>query len=221
MISLLPESVSSFAGEVDFLIVFIAVVVFAWLIAAEAILFYFCFKFKAKKGQKAQYITGENKSEMKWISIPHFAVLVFDIIILVMAINVWYQIKQELPEADETIGVVGYQWAWRFTHPGEDHKLGTEDDVETVDELRLKVGKTYHFKLQSADVIHSFSVPVFRLKQDAIPGRVITGWFKPTKVGQWDLQCAEMCGIGHGVMGARVFVESDDDHNKWLKNKRG
>jgi len=138
-----------------------------------------------------------------------------------MAINVWHTVKQTLPAADETIRVVGYQWAWRFVHPGEDSKLGTDDDVEMIDELRLKVGKTYHFKLESADVMHSFSIPVFRLKQDAVPGRVITGWFKATKTGEWDVQCAEMCGIGHGIMGARVHVESVDDHNKWLKSKRG
>ena len=110
----------------------------------------------------------------------------------------WYKIKQDLPRADETISVVGEQWKWRFTHPGRDGELGTQDDVETVDELHVKVGKTYHFKLESNDVLHDFSVPVFRLKQDAVPGRVITGWFKPTKTGIYDIQCAEMCGIGHG-----------------------
>jgi cytochrome c oxidase subunit 2 len=59
-------------------------------------------------------------------------------------------------------------------------------------------------------------VPVFRLKQDAIPGRVITGWFKPTKTGEFDIQCVEMCGIGHGIMGARIFVETEEQHQAWL-----
>ena len=105
-------------------------------------------------------------------------------------------------------------------HPGADKTIGTADDVEMVDELRLKVNTTYHFKLESIDVLHSFSIPVFRLKQDAIPGRVITGWFKPTKTGRYDLQCAEICGIGHGIMMGEVLVESEEDHNKWLQTKK-
>jgi cytochrome c oxidase subunit 2 len=114
---------------------------------------------------------------------------------------------------------VAQQWAWTFTHPGVDGKLGTEDDVETVDELHVKADKTYHFKLESTDVMHSFSVPAFRLKQDAIPGREITGWFKPTKTGSYDIQCAEICGIGHALMPARIHVETEADHAAWLASK--
>ena len=65
-------------------------------------------------------------------------------------------------------------------------------------------------------MLHNFSVPVFRLKQDAIPGRVITGWFKPTLTGQHDVQCAEICGIGHGLMGAQIFIETPDAHAAWM-----
>ena len=65
-------------------------------------------------------------------------------------------------------------------------------------------------------MLHNFSVPVFRLKQDSIPGRVITGWFEPTKTGEWDVQCAEICGIGHGLMGARVIIETPEAHAAWM-----
>ncbi len=65
-------------------------------------------------------------------------------------------------------------------------------------------------------MLHDFSVPVFRLKQDAIPGRVITGWFKPTRPGEYDIQCAEICGIGHGMMGARIFIETPEEHAAWM-----
>ena len=84
------------------------------------------------------------------------------------------------------------------------------------DATRLEVGKTYHFLLESKDVLHSFSVPVFRLKQDAVPGRTITGWFKPTRTGSFDIQCAEICGIGHGVMVGRVVVEPPDRYAEWV-----
>ena len=216
---LLIESASSFAKDIDNLILTIAVMTGFWLLLAEGILIYFCVKYRKKNNPKAAYITGEKHHEKKWIHIPHNAVLVCDLVVIVFAIIVWVKIKQDLPTPDETIRVVGQQWSWTIVHPGLDKKLGTEDDVHTVDEIRLKVGKTYHFKLQATDVMHSFSVPVFRLKQDAIPGREITGWFKPTKTGEYDLQCAEMCGIGHGIMRGRVHVESEADHIKWLKSK--
>jgi cytochrome c oxidase subunit 2 len=101
-------------------------------------------------------------------------------------------------------------------HPGADGRLDTADDIRTVDELRLQVDRLYHFKLESRDVLHSFSVPAFRLKQDAIPGRVITGWFQPIQTGTFDIQCTEICGIGHGLMPARVVIETPEQHTAWV-----
>jgi cytochrome c oxidase subunit 2 len=143
-------------------------------------------------------------------------VLVCDVFIIVGAVRVWYDVKQNLPPAQETVRVVGQQWAWSFDHPGPDGKLDTPDDIRTVDELHVEEGKLYHFLLESRDVLHSFSVPVFRLKQDAIPGRVITGWFEPTKTGSYDLQCTEICGIGHGLMGAKIVIETPEAHAAWV-----
>ncbi len=216
---ILPQASTS-ATQVDFLIELIFVIVGVWFILAEGVLFYLIFRFRKKEGVKAQYITGEKHEENKWVHIPHNLILVFDVIIIIFAIKIWYGVKQHLPAPDETIRVIGQQWAWTFVHPGKDKILGTDDDVAKVDELRLKVGTTYHFQLTSKDVLHSFSIPAFRLKQDAIPGRIITGWFKPTKTGEYDFQCAEICGIGHGIMQAKVFVENEADHNKWLEGQK-
>lgn len=213
------QSASSFAEDIDNLILMIGVLTGFWLLVAEGILIYFCVKYRKSKNPKAAYISGEKHEEKRWIHIPHNAVLVCDVVIIAFAILVWYRVKQDLPAADETIRVVGKQWSWVITHPGLDKKLGTDDDITTVDEMHLKVDKTYHFKLQAEDVMHSFSIPVFRLKQDAVPGREITGWFKPTKTGEFDLQCAEMCGIGHGIMMGRIKVESEDEHIAWLKSR--
>ena len=101
--------------------------------------------------------------------------LTFDLIIVVMAVNVWYDVKQDLPEKESEVRVIAQQWAWTFVHPGLDNTLGTADDITKVNELHVSKDTLYHFKLESLDVLHNFSVPVFRLKQDAIPGRVITG----------------------------------------------
>jgi cytochrome c oxidase subunit 2 len=113
--------------------------------------------------------------------------------------------------------VIAQQWAWTFVHPGPDGKLDTPDDIRTVDELHVERGKNYHFELMAKDVLHSFSIPVFRLKQDAVPGRTINGWFRAERAGAYDIQCAEICGIGHGLMPARVFVETPVEHEAWVK----
>lgn len=213
------EGASSFSGDIDFLILLIAVTVGFWFFLAELALFYCIVRFRRKAGIAAAYITGEQKAEKRWISIPHMLIIVCDIVILAFSFQVWSAIKQDLPTADATIRVIGHQWSWRFVHPGADQHLGTADDIETVDELHLKVDTLYHFQLEAADVLHSFSIPTFRLKQDAVPGRVITGWFKPTKTGTFDIQCAEICGIGHGVMGARLAVQSAEDHQRWIEQR--
>ena len=95
-------------------------------------------------------------------------------------------------------------------------KIDTDDDVRTTDELHLINGKRYHFLLESRDVLHSFFVPAFRLKQDAIPGRIYTGWFATEEAGTYDILCAEICGLGHGVMGAKLVVESAEQHAAWI-----
>jgi cytochrome c oxidase subunit 2 len=207
---------SSYAGRVDHLIDFIAVVVGVWFFVAQYIFFSFIIKYNRKRHPKAAYITGETKEDGKWVHRAHYSVIFCDLFILYFAISAWHHIKQEMPSPESTIRVTGQQWAWKFTDPGQDNQLDTSDDIVTMDELHVKVDTVYQFKLEAKDVLHSFSVPVFRLKQDAIPGRVITGWFKPTKVGAYDIQCTQMCGIGHGLMGARIFVETAEQHAAWL-----
>jgi cytochrome c oxidase subunit 2 len=210
-------SASSYSGDIDWLILLILVVVGFWFVVAQVVLFGIVFKFSAKRHKKALYITGEKASEKRWVAWPHYATLVCDVVLIIGATRVWYNVKQTMPPADETVRVDAQQWAWTFTHAGLDGKLGTPDDIRKVDELHLVSGKTYHFELTSRDVLHSFSVPAFRLKQDAVPGRVIRGWFKPTMVGRFDIQCAEICGVGHGIMPAALVVETAEQHAAWLR----
>jgi len=219
--SLVPEG-SSFAGDIDSLIALIAVLVGFWGLIAMMALFYLTFRFRAKEeGQRGQYVTGEEKDLKRWITWPHAMIIGCDLVIVFMAIMVWFNIKQRLPEADATVRVVSQQWAWNFVHPGPDGVLDTEDDINTFNELHVQEGVTYHYELISKDVLHDFSVPIFRLKQDAIPGRVMKGWFQPTKTGTYDIQCAEMCGIGHGIMGARIVIETPEEHAAWISESSG
>ena len=220
MIERLVPAASTFAADIDAIFTLIFVLVGFWFVLTEGAFLWLILRFRKRDGRKAEYITGELKSEKRWISIPHMLVLVCDVFIIVGAVRVWYNVKQELPPAQATVRVVAQQWAWSFDHPGPDGQLDTADDIRTVDELHVEVGKLYHFKLVSKDVLHSFSVPVFRLKQDVIPGREITGWFEPTLPGTYDIQCAEICGIGHAMMPARIVVETAQQHAAWIASKR-
>ncbi|HEY8432868.1 MAG TPA: cytochrome c oxidase subunit II [Sandaracinaceae bacterium] len=217
--SLVPQA-SSYAADIDNLILLIAILVGFWFFVAQGVFFYFIFRFRHREGVKGKYVTGEAKSEKRWVTIPHMLVLACDLVIIGAAIAVWVDVKQTLPEPDRTVRVIAQQWAWTFVHPGPDGRLDTEDDITTTDELHVSVGTLYHYELEARDVVHSFSVPAFRLKQDAVPGRRIVGWFEPTRTGTFDIQCAEICGIGHGLMGARVVIETPEEHAAWMAAHR-
>jgi cytochrome c oxidase subunit II len=218
MIERYIDQVSTYAADIDNLVLLVGLLVGFWFVLVELVFFGLIIAFRARPGVKAQYITGEQKNEKRWVGIPHELVLLCDVVIIIAAVRVWVDVKQTLPPAQETVRVIGQQWAWSFVHSGPDGKLDTADDIKTVDDLHVKVDTTYHFKLEARDVLHSFSVPVFRLKQDAIPGRVITGWFKAKKLGTYDIQCTEICGIGHALMPARILIQSKGEYNAWMNS---
>lgn len=218
MLDLFMIQASSFAGRIDSLVWLVTYIVGFWFILVEGIFFWLLFRFKKREGVRAEYFDNhaEHAFMHKWIEWPHRLILLLDIIIVASALSVWIEIKMDTPPIDETIRITAQQWAWTFQMPGKDGKLDTADDITMIDEIHLEVDKTYQFELTAKDVLHSFSVPDFRLKQDAVPGRVIKGWFRPTKTGQFDVQCTEICGIGHGIMPGRMYVDYADQHAKWL-----
>jgi cytochrome c oxidase subunit 2 len=209
---------STYAADIDGVIALIGVLTGFWFLLAEGVFFWLIWKYRAKPGQKSQYLVGKEKHVKRWITIPHGLVLVCDVFIIIGAVRVWYNVKQHLPEPDSTVRIIGQQWAWTFQHPGADNVLDTDDDIFTVEDMHVEVDRVYHFRLESLDVLHDFSVPVFRIKQDAVPGRSITGWFEATRTGEFDIQCAEICGIGHGIMAGRIHVEDADTHAAWISS---
>jgi cytochrome c oxidase subunit 2 len=212
---------STYAADIDGIIWLIGVLVGFWFLVAEGVFFWLIVKFRARDGQRAQYITGDEAKQKRFVAWPHYLVLVCDVFIVVGAVRVWVEVKQQLPSDAEAqhVRVISQQWAWSFVHPGADGKLDSADDIRTVDELHVQVGQKYIYELESRDVLHSFSVPVFRLKQDAVPGRVISGWFEATRTGTHDIQCVEICGIGHGLMAARIVIESPEQHAAWIASQ--
>jgi cytochrome c oxidase subunit 2 len=211
-------ALSSFALQIDGLIGWVTLLVGFWFILTEFVFFYFILKYRKKNSPRAAYITGDEPELHKWISRPHAAVLVFDVFIVVIGVSVWNHVKLSLPaEPVPHVRVIAQQWAWSFVHPGPDGRLDTDDDIKTVDDLHIVANQQYVWELQSQDVLHSFSIPAMRMKQDAVPGRVIKGWFDANAPGIYEIQCAEICGIGHGLMPAKLHVEDAAAHLAWMR----
>jgi cytochrome c oxidase subunit II len=221
MLDWLPLDISTNGKEIDGLMYLIYYVVGIWFLAAEGLLLYFVFKYRRKDGVKGKYLTGNTLKGAGWVLIPAVLVLVCDLAIDAKGEHVWHDIKMEMPKWDVNVRVEAQQFAWTFRHAGKSGKIGDPDNIATNGELHVPAGKVVRFEVASKDVIHSFWIPGLRLKQDVVPGRVIPGWFevkadtKPgTKIG---IGCAQMCGVGHTVMGATLIVDSPEDYAAFLK----
>ena len=128
------------------------------------------------------------------------------IVFFVWASRVYFELFNPPSDAAEVF-VVGKQWMWYLQHP--------EGKRET-NELHVPLGRPVKLTMTSQDVIHSFYVPAFRMKQDVLPGRYTSTWFQPTKTGRFHLYCAEYCGTNHSVMGGFVYVMEPADYERWL-----
>ena len=172
--SLLPAA-STYAGDIDLLFDVITLLVGIPFLIASFLFFSFILRFKKKAGTPAMYITGTEHKYMKWIHRAHIPILTFDVIIVVMAVNVWYDVKQNLPEApmqpiQSDRAAMGMDL---YVHPGPDNVLDTADDIR--DDQRTSHLDGFALSLQARDLSTCCTIsrsPLFRLKQDAIPGRV-------------------------------------------------
>jgi cytochrome c oxidase subunit 2 len=216
MFGWMPEAASSYAGRMDSLLLTITLIVGVWFLAAEAFLVYAALRFRRVPGRSAAYLPARSLGAMAWVLVPCAAILVCDLVIDAIAAPVWDEIKLELPPHDQLVRITGEQWAWRFRYAGPDGRLDSADDLEVVGELRAPLGRVVQFELTARDVLHSFWVPELRLKQDAVPGRAIRGWFQPTREGSFEVVCAEICGVSHTMMKATLRVEPPEAYARWL-----
>jgi cytochrome c oxidase subunit 2 len=215
----LPRAASSFAEDIDGLIITITVIVGVWFIVAEAVLLYLLLRFRRKEGVKAAYLPARTLRGMSVVLLPCVVILGFDLLVDAEAAPIWEEIKEKRPPHDLEVRVTGEQWAWRFTYPGPDGEFDTADDFWSLNEMALPVNKVVLFHLNAKDVLHSFFIPEMRVKQDAVPGRTITGWFEPILEGSFPIVCAEICGFGHTVMQSKLLVENDQGYQAWLDSK--
>ncbi len=215
MLSWLPENVSTFGGQIDRLFYIIYYLTTATFFLVQIALLVFLFVYRDRPGRRATYTHGNTTLEIVWTAVPAVILAVLALI----SRSTWAEIKETQPPSDFQIRVSGKQFNWEIAYPGPDGKLGTEDDVKMDNDFHVPVNKVVRIQLQSQDVIHSFFVPQFRLKQDAVPGRSIPVWFKVTKPGKYEVPCAELCGFGHSGMRGFVYVDTPEQYEAWAREK--
>ncbi len=197
---------------------------------------YCTFKFSYKEGRNVEYKPEDNKLE----KILTVATTLGVAALLAPGLIVWNEFINT-PKNALNIEVMAWQWGWQYRLPGEDGKLGTaqvvkisdenpfginlddpngkDDILIQSDELHLKTNRPVQILLRSVDVLHNFYVPQFRAKMDAIPGIISYYWFEPNKLGEYEVLCAEYCGLGHYGMRAKVVVENEQNYENWLEEQ--
>lgn len=215
MLRYLPENISTYGGEIDFLFYVIYWITgVAFLLVAGAMIA-FLVMYRQREGRRARYVHGNTALEIIWTVGTALIVVALGI----MSQPLWAKIKQEVPPSDVQVRVTGKQFNWEILYPGPDGKFETSDDLQMDNELHVPVDRVVQVFLTSKDVIHSFFLPNLRLKQDALPGRVIEAWFEATKTGTYEIPCAELCGFGHSGMLGHLTVHSAAEYQKWFKEQ--
>lgn len=199
-----PEAASTNAAWVDHLYFFqIGVGIIVLLIVFVPMIF---FLFKYRRGHRA------DRSMLKYETLKIEITWTLISFVLAMGMFAWgarVYFDMEVPPANTMeINVVGKQWMWKIQH---------QEGNREINELHLPIGRTVKLTLASEDVIHSFFIPDFRIKQDVVPGRFTTEWFRPTRTGDFHIFCAQYCGTSHAKMIGTVHVMEPAQYEAWLR----
>jgi cytochrome c oxidase subunit 2 len=234
----LPIAASTYAGGVDAALNVLHVGMALIFVLWSAFFIYCLVRFRAGRQAKAEYAGWKSHATS---FLPDFLVLSFEIwLIFFFGLPIWSQIKEKFPaeEASHRVDLSAEQFSWGFQYPGPDGKFGSRaaklintanplgidtadeagtDDIVVYNELHVPLGKPTLIYMTSKDVIHSFFVPEFRVKQDIVPGMRTPLWFEPTKAGRYEIGCAQLCGTGHYVMRGEVVVHpTQEDFDAWM-----
>src|SRR3954463_1671067 len=235
----MPPAASAHAGEIDQMMVLVHWLMLVLFVGWGAFFLYVLTKFRASANPKASYVGAKGKLS-KGLEV---AVAVIEAVLLVFyAIPAWAKRVQSLPAENEAVvvRVVGEQFAWNVHYPGADGKFGrtdiklvsadnplgldrrdadAKDDITDINQLHIPVNRPVLVHLSSKDVIHSFGLYEMRVKQDAIPGMSIPVWFIPNRVGEYEITCSQLCGLGHFRMRGFVTIQSAADYQKWYDDQ--
>jgi len=203
LLPLFPEQASSHAGAVDALLYFLLGITTLITILIFFLIIYYMIKYRRRRDDEiGRPVVPIFQLEVAWIAIPF---------VITMVIFAWgaklYFDASEPPSNSLEVYVVGKQWMWKIQHIGGQRE---------INELHVPVGRDIKLTMTTEDVIHSFFIPAFRIKADAVPGRFSTTWFRATKAGQYHLFCAEYCGTNHSGMIGWVYVMEPSEYEAWL-----
>src|SRR3984885_14173214 len=197
-----PERASSMAGQVDAIYIFLLVVCGMVALLVFTCLLYFAARYRSRAGVPAEQIDGSTPLELTWSIIPLCVFMVF------FAWGALVFFKQRTPPREATeVYVVAKQWMWKLEHA---------EGQREINELHVPVGRDVKLIMTSQDVIHSFFVPAFRMKQDVLPGRYTVAWFRATKAGTYHLFCTQYCGTQHSGMIGSIIVQEPAQYEAWM-----
>jgi cytochrome c oxidase subunit 2 len=232
----LPVAASQHAPDVDSLISVVHWLMLVLFVGWGAFFLFVLFRFRKGANPRADYHGAKGKiSKMLEIAI----VVVEAVLLVFFAIPAWAKRVSNFPPDDKAVvvRVVGEQFAWNIHYPGPDGKFGrtdvslmaadnplgldksdpaAKDDITTINQLTLPVDKPVLVHLSSKDVIHSFGLYEMRVKQDAVPGLDMPVWFIPNRIGDYEITCSQLCGLGHYRMRGFVNIRSQADYEKFL-----
>lgn len=216
-----PEDISEHGHLIDYLFNYTTSLNLFFFILVCIGLFGFSYMYHRKRHPKPYYTYGNKKIHIIVATIIGVAVFIgIDANITRMSNNDYTGIFINWPDESKEdvvrVEVLGQQWAWNFRLAGADGVFNTQDDIVTLNDLRLPAGKKVVFQILSKDVIHSLYFPNARRKTDAIPGRITRMWIQFNKAGNYEIACAEMCGTYHYRMGAKLTVYEEEDYGHWL-----
>jgi cytochrome c oxidase subunit 2 len=219
-----PHVISAFGREIDSLFLIILVITGIVFIGTQIVFVWASYRFADERDaqgrpvRQAQYFHGSQRLEVIWTIIPA-AILVF---IALYQMGTWASIKfrSAAPRVPALAEITARQFQWVIRYPGPDGKLNTRDDLFTENDLHFVKNHQVLIYLKSSDVLHSFYLPILRIKQDAVPGMTIPVWFDSDTAGQFELVCAELCGWGHYKMRGRVTIhENEAEFQKWVDDQ--
>ncbi|HQX80486.1 MAG TPA: cytochrome c oxidase subunit II [Vicinamibacterales bacterium] len=204
---LFPEAASSIASDVDLLYFFILAVSSFFAILVSAAVVYFAIKYRRRHADEVGHdIHGSIALELIWTVIP----FVLAMVMFFWGADLYFRLAR--PPADSMeVFVVGKQWMWKVQHP---------EGVREINELHVPINRNVRITLGSEDVLHDYYIPAFRVKMDAVPGKLTTMWFKATKAGTYRIFCAEYCGTQHSGMIGHVIAMEEHDYEAWLAGGR-
>lgn len=197
-----PQQASTVAPEVDALYFFLVAITVVFSLLVAALILYFAIRYRRSAKIDRTPFHPSMWMEVSWLVLP---------LPLLLGIFVWsadvYFTQQRPPAGAMEFTVVAKQWMWKLQHPSGRREIDT---------LHVPKGQPIRLQMISQDVIHSFYVPAFRMKQDVLPGRYTQCWFEATQTGEFHLFCAEYCGTNHSRMIGRVIVMEPDEYQAWL-----